>query len=145
MLHPRQLVAARALAGWSQEELAAAAGVGLVTVKGLEAGFRDTKFSSVLAIVEALRRRGVELAQGSERYVGGVAVVRGSASDWLAGGPADQGDNLPLAARRGQGDDGTSGISSEPHPDEGAEGDATASHAGRATSPARRRSRKGEQ
>jgi transcriptional regulator with XRE-family HTH domain len=83
MLHARQLIAARALAGWSQEDLAAAAGVGLSTVRGLEGGSRDTKFSSVLAIMEALRGCGVELAQGTDRFIGGVLVVRGSTSDWL--------------------------------------------------------------
>lgn len=83
MLHPRQLIAARALAGWSQAELAAAAKVALTTVQGLEGGGRDTKFSSVVAILEALRQQGVELAQGSDRYRGGVVVVRGSAADWL--------------------------------------------------------------
>ena len=82
MLDLRQLVAARALAGWSQEDLAAAAGVGLATVRGLEAGFRDTRYSSVLAVLEALRQVGVELAQGGERYIGGVVVVRGSLADW---------------------------------------------------------------
>lgn len=96
MLHPRQLTAARALAGWSQEELAAAAGVGLVTLQGLEGGFRDTRYSSVLAIVEALRRRGIEFTQGSERYVGGVAVVRGSTSDWVVDGPEGHGGKQPM-------------------------------------------------
>lgn len=55
------------------------------TVQGLEGGGRDTKFSSVIAILEALRQRGVEIAQGSERYVGGVLVIRGSAADLLRG------------------------------------------------------------
>ena len=41
-----------------------------------------------LAIIEALRRRGGESAQGSERYVG--AVVRGSALDWLTKEPAEE-------------------------------------------------------
>jgi transcriptional regulator with XRE-family HTH domain len=90
MLDPRQLIAARALAGWSQADLAAAAKVGLRTVAGLESGARDTKFSSVVAIVEALRRRGVELAQGTERFVGGVLVVRGGESDWLLQNPAEE-------------------------------------------------------
>src|SRR5690348_11033267 len=96
MLHPRQLIAARALAGWSQTDLAAAAGVGLSTVQGLEAGSRDTRFSSVMAIIEALRQRGIEFAQGSERYLGGVLVVRGSASDWLL----EEGRALPKSSEQ---------------------------------------------
>jgi predicted transcriptional regulator len=83
MIHPRQLIAARVLADWSQADLAAAADVALRTIQGLESGDRDTRFSSVLAILDALRRRGVELAQGSERFLGGVVVVRGSPADWL--------------------------------------------------------------
>jgi hypothetical protein len=119
--------------------------VGLATVKGLEAGFRDTRFSSVLVIVEALRRRGVELAQGSERFVGGVMVVRDSASDWLAGEPAEQGGNLPSPARRGQeGGGGVDDASGTPHA-EGTQGGAPASHAGRPTPPRRHRGIKGGQ
>lgn len=90
MLDPRLLIAARALAGWSQADLAAAAKVGLRTVLGLESGARDTKYSNVLAIMDALRRHGVELAQGSERFVGGVLVVRGGPSDWLLEKPVGQ-------------------------------------------------------
>ncbi|NOG73676.1 helix-turn-helix transcriptional regulator [Roseicella sp. DB1501] len=96
MLDARQLIAARALAGWSQENLAAAAGVSLSTVQGLEGGVRDTKFSRVVAIVEALRRHGVEFAQSSERFIGGALVVRGSASDWLQARP--EGDHSPEPA-----------------------------------------------
>jgi transcriptional regulator with XRE-family HTH domain len=143
MLHPRQLVAARALAGWSQEELAAAAGVGLATVKGLEAGFRDTRFSSVLAIVEALRRRGVELAQGSERFVGGVMVVRGSVSDWLASGPAEQGGNLP--PERGGQEGATEDTNGELPTHEEAERGASTSRVGPVAPSSRRRRRNAEQ
>jgi transcriptional regulator with XRE-family HTH domain len=107
MLHARQLIAARALAGWSQEDLAAAAGVSLSTVRGLEGGSRDTRFSSVLAVVEALRRRGVELAQSSERFMGGVLVVRGSASDWLQAWP-EEGGHSPESAEDRE-DEGSSG------------------------------------
>jgi DNA-binding XRE family transcriptional regulator len=105
MLDPRQLIAARALAGWSQADLAAAAEVGLRTVVGLESGARDTKFSSVVAIVEALRRRGVELAQGSERFVGGVLVVRGGPSDWLLRNSVEAGESQ---VRETEGDNDTS-------------------------------------
>lgn len=81
MVTSRQFIAARALAGWSQNDLAAKAGVSLSTIQGLEGGGRDTKFSSVIAVIEALRRHGVEFAQASERFVGGVLTVRGSTSD----------------------------------------------------------------
>lgn len=84
MVHPRQLQAARILAGWSQADLAAASAVAVSTIQTLEAGTRDTRLSNVMAILDALRRRGVEVAGGSERYIGGAVVVRGSEADWLA-------------------------------------------------------------
>src|SRR4051812_3398031 len=84
MLHPRHFVAARALADWSQADLASAAGVALRTVQGLEEGSRDTRFSSVVAIIEALRRRGVEFAQASDRYAGGVVIIRGSDAEAIS-------------------------------------------------------------
>lgn len=86
MLHPRQLSAARVLAGWSQEELAAAARIGVATVKGLEAGSRDTRFSSVLAVLKALRRQGIEMAASSDRFAAGLLIIRGSPADVLSEG-----------------------------------------------------------
>lgn len=144
MLHARQLIAARALAGWSQEDLAAAAGVSLSTVRGLEGGSRDTRFSSVVAIIEALRRRGVELAQSSERFMGGVLVVRGSPSDWLCPMPSEEGGDpsRPVA----HGDNGVllGGTGPEPSGGDAAGRDAPANPAGCVEAPAPRRGRKAD-
>jgi hypothetical protein len=97
----------------------------------------------VLVIIDALRRRGVELAQGSERFVGGVMVVRGSVSDWLADDPADQGGKLPPSAERGQPGD-TDGASGELSAREGGER-RSAGHAQPAAPSSRRRRRNAAQ
>jgi len=81
MFDPRLLVAARVLAGWSQQELATAAGLGLNTLQGLETGHRDTRTSSLQRVLNALLTRGVEVTLGSERWAYGVQVVRGGAAD----------------------------------------------------------------
>jgi transcriptional regulator with XRE-family HTH domain len=81
MFDQRLLVAARVLAGWSQQELATAAGVGLNTVLGLETGNRDTRTSSLQRILNALLTRGVEVTLGSERWAYGVQIVRGGLAD----------------------------------------------------------------
>lgn len=81
MFDHRLLVAARVLAGWSQQELATAAGIGLNTVQGLETGHRDTRTSSLQRVLSALLTRGVEVTLGSERWAYGVQVVRGGVAD----------------------------------------------------------------
>jgi transcriptional regulator with XRE-family HTH domain len=64
----RQIKAARALLGWSQEDLAAAAGVSVPTVKRLEAadgvlgGREDTGFK----LRSALQDAGVEFTNGNQ-------------------------------------------------------------------------------
>jgi transcriptional regulator with XRE-family HTH domain len=75
---PRVLVAARVLAEWSQQELAAAAGIPLSVLGAIEQGRSDPKQSTVLAILDALKARGVELAPETDRVAWGILVNRGS-------------------------------------------------------------------
>jgi predicted transcriptional regulator len=58
----RQLKAARALIGWSQEELASAAGISLPTIKRLEAahGWLAGRQTTAQKIRAALEKEGVE-------------------------------------------------------------------------------------
>jgi transcriptional regulator with XRE-family HTH domain len=58
----RQLKAARTLIGWSQEELAKAAGISLPTIKRLEAadGFLGGRETTIQKIENALQKAGVE-------------------------------------------------------------------------------------
>lgn len=55
-----QIRAARALIGWSQEDLASASGIGLSTIKDFEAGRRDLASTSVSALRDALVKSGVQ-------------------------------------------------------------------------------------
>ena len=58
----RQLKAARTLIGWSQEELASAAGISLPTIKRLEAseGLLGGRETTAQKIGTALERAGIE-------------------------------------------------------------------------------------
>lgn len=50
MITPRQISAARALLGWSQQQLSDSAGISRATLMRIEAGAEDTKASSLRAI-----------------------------------------------------------------------------------------------
>lgn len=60
MITPRQIRAARALLGWSQQELADKAIVSLNAVARLEKGAVDSRVSTVSAIQKALTKAGIE-------------------------------------------------------------------------------------
>lgn len=60
MISPRQIRAARALLGWSQQELADRAVLSLNAVKRLEAAHGDPRMSTVSAVKAALEAGGVE-------------------------------------------------------------------------------------
>lgn len=58
-IHPGQLRAARALVGWTRDELAAAAGTTSRTLARLEAGETEARTSTARAIRTALESAGV--------------------------------------------------------------------------------------
>jgi len=60
MITPRQIRAARALLGWSQQQLADKAIVSLNAVTRLEKGRVDSRSSTVTAIEKALIKAGIE-------------------------------------------------------------------------------------
>jgi transcriptional regulator with XRE-family HTH domain len=62
---PAQCRAARALLDWSQQKLADAAGVGIVTVRQLEAGTTQPRNATVEAIQHTLEEAGVEFIDGN--------------------------------------------------------------------------------
>lgn len=71
-----QIRAARALLGWSQSRLAEEAGVSLITVKRLE-GSEETfpaRYSTVLAVVAALERVGIDFLPQAGGYSHGVRI-----------------------------------------------------------------------
>ena len=80
MLTLAQLKAARALAGWSREELAKKADVSAETVKRFEFRGSDPKLSTLNKLRRALEHAGVEfIDDGAHSYEGGPGVrLRGA-------------------------------------------------------------------
>jgi transcriptional regulator with XRE-family HTH domain len=64
----RQIKAARALLGWSQEDLATRAGVSVPTVKRLEAadGLLGGRKDTGIKLCGALERAGIEFTNGNQ-------------------------------------------------------------------------------
>ena len=65
----RQVKAARQLIDWTQEDLAAAAGVGKATVERFEKGGWAIQTATLVKITEALERRGIVFTNGDSPTV----------------------------------------------------------------------------
>jgi transcriptional regulator with XRE-family HTH domain len=74
VLTPAQLRAARALLGWSREDLAAKSGLGAETVKNFELRGSDPKLGTVQKWRRALEQAGVEFIEPSEEKGPGVRL-----------------------------------------------------------------------
>lgn len=74
MLTPVQLRAARAMAGLSQRELAAASGVGAQTIKNIEGGGQDPRLSTAMALRRTLEALGIVFMDAGEHKDGGPGV-----------------------------------------------------------------------
>jgi predicted transcriptional regulator len=72
MITPAQCRAARGLIDWNQTELAQSAGVGLVTIRQLEAGVHEPRRATADVVRRALEAAGVEFIDKN----GGGAGVR---------------------------------------------------------------------
>jgi transcriptional regulator with XRE-family HTH domain len=71
MISPRQCRAARALLDWSQQELAVRAGVGIVTIRQLEADVHEPRRATLDVVRRALETAGIEFI---DENGGGVGV-----------------------------------------------------------------------
>ena len=60
MISPNQCKAARALLGWTQEQLAVTAGIGISTVREFELGQRKPIARNRQAILDAFSTAGIE-------------------------------------------------------------------------------------
>ena len=74
VITPAQIRAARALLGWTQAELAAAAGLGVVAVKSFERGRSDPRSSTLAKIEQALNAAGVIFFDAGENRDGGPGL-----------------------------------------------------------------------
>lgn len=74
MISGAQIRAARALLGWTQSDLAAAAGLSVVGIKGIERGKVDPRSSSIAAIQDAFEAAGVIFLQAGDTRNGGPGV-----------------------------------------------------------------------
>jgi transcriptional regulator with XRE-family HTH domain len=70
MITSRQIRAARALLGWSQQQLADKAIVSLNTVARLEKGIVDSRISTVQAVQKALVKAGIEFLDADQKGEG---------------------------------------------------------------------------
>jgi len=72
MVTPAQCRAARGLLDWSQQDLAGHAGIGIVTVRQVEAGSTSPRRATLIVLKQAFERAGVEFIDEN----GGGAGVR---------------------------------------------------------------------
>ena len=76
MISPRQIRAARALLGWSQQELADKAIVSVNAVLRVERSQVDPRVSTVTALQKALNKAGVEFISAADDKGEGVRLAR---------------------------------------------------------------------
>jgi transcriptional regulator with XRE-family HTH domain len=74
MISGKQIRAARAILGWKQRELAAAAGLSEVSIKNAERGVVDSRGSTLNAIQRAFDRAGVIFLDTGDTRNGGPGV-----------------------------------------------------------------------
>jgi transcriptional regulator with XRE-family HTH domain len=74
MLYPAQLRAARAILGWSRQDLADASGTARETVQYFESRGGNPKRSTLLAWERVLRRGGVVLIEATDTEGPGVRL-----------------------------------------------------------------------
>ncbi|MDO8876419.1 MAG: helix-turn-helix transcriptional regulator [Pseudolabrys sp.] len=78
MVTPAQCRAARGLLNWSQQILADGAGVGIVTVRQLEAGTTEPRRATLKVVRQAMERAGVEFIDENSSGGAGVRLKRRS-------------------------------------------------------------------
>jgi transcriptional regulator with XRE-family HTH domain len=60
MVTPAQCRAARGLLDWSQQDLASQAGIGIVTVRQIEAGVNEPRRATLVVVRQAFEKAGIE-------------------------------------------------------------------------------------
>ncbi len=75
-MSPEQCRAARGFLGWSQEDLAVAAGVSRATVIDFERGERKPIASNLKMIQAALEQGGIEFTRADDNRAGVIGHIR---------------------------------------------------------------------
>lgn len=70
MINGRQVRAARAMLGWSREELLDAAGISMSALLRLEGALADTRISTLRKVVQALNQAGIEFLSREDGAIG---------------------------------------------------------------------------
>ena len=78
MITPAQCRAARGLLDWSQQDLADRAGVGIVTVRQLEAGVNEPRRATLAVVKSAFEAAGIEFIDPSDGGAGLRLRMRGA-------------------------------------------------------------------
>lgn len=74
---PAQCRASRALLDWSQQQLADAASVGVVTVRQLESGSSQPRRATLDVLRRALESAGVQFVEAGDTAAGAGVVLKG--------------------------------------------------------------------
>jgi len=81
-IHANQIKAARAILGWSQEQLAAAAGLSVATIHNLERGMISPRSATTLVVRQAVEKAGLEFIdpEGVRRRRDDIQIHQGADS-----------------------------------------------------------------
>jgi len=76
MIDGRQVRAARAMLGWSREELLDAAGISMSALLRLEGALADTRISTLSKVVRTLNQAGIEFVSREDGAIGVMMRVK---------------------------------------------------------------------
>lgn len=76
MIDGRQVRAARAMLGWSREELLDASGISMSALLRLEGALADTRISTLSKVVRTLNQAGIEFVSREDGAIGVMMRVK---------------------------------------------------------------------
>ena len=79
MIDGRQIRAARAMLGWSREELLQASGISMSALLRMEGALADSRSSTLNKVVKALSLAGIEFVTRADGAIG--VILKGPSTD----------------------------------------------------------------
>lgn len=79
MVDGRQIRAARALLGWSRDDLLKASGISMSALLRMEGGLADSRGSTIQKVVQALTHAGIEFVARDDAEIGVVLRMQSGA------------------------------------------------------------------